>query len=168
MLLDHNLLYRLFDYLIIINNISAYTLHPTPLFQVSVGSGDRKLTASKSVTQRVHVVADAAARWAAFVSLIEPVGPRGSHGGKRVIVFANMKSTVKKVTTYCQGRGMAVECISGDRSQSPRESTLRRFKDDVADVRNGTECGIGVRNYNDVRAGDLIEVFDTKEIARSL
>lgn len=46
--------------------------------------------------------------------------------------------------------------------------SLRRFKDDVADVRNGTECGIGVRNYNDVRAGDLIEVFDTKEIARSL
>ena len=46
--------------------------------------------------------------------------------------------------------------------------SLRRFKDDVADVRNGTECGIGVRNYNDVRAGDLIEVFDTKEISRSL
>ena len=46
--------------------------------------------------------------------------------------------------------------------------SLRRFKDDVADVRNGTECGIGVLNYNDVRAGDLIEVFDTKEIARTL
>ena len=46
--------------------------------------------------------------------------------------------------------------------------SLRRFKDDVAEVRNGTECGIGVRNYNDVRSGDLIEVFDTKEIARAL
>ena len=46
--------------------------------------------------------------------------------------------------------------------------SLRRFKDDVSDVRNGTECGIGVRNYNDVKAGDLIEVFDTKKIARSL
>ncbi|MEL0047266.1 MAG: translation initiation factor IF-2 [Gammaproteobacteria bacterium] len=46
--------------------------------------------------------------------------------------------------------------------------SLRRFKDDVSEVRNGTECGIGVRNYNDVRAGDLIEVFDTKEIARTL
>ena len=46
--------------------------------------------------------------------------------------------------------------------------SLRRFKDDVADVRNGTECGIGIRNYNDVRSGDLIEVFDTKEIAREL
>ena len=46
--------------------------------------------------------------------------------------------------------------------------SLRRFKDDVAEVRNGTECGIGVRNYNDVRSSDLIEVFDTKEIAREL
>ena len=46
--------------------------------------------------------------------------------------------------------------------------SLRRFKDDVNEVRNGTECGIGVRNYNDVRPGDSIEVFDTKEIAREL
>ncbi len=46
--------------------------------------------------------------------------------------------------------------------------SLRRFKDDVNEVRSGTECGIGVRNYNDVRVGDVIEVFDTKEVARSL
>jgi translation initiation factor IF-2 len=46
--------------------------------------------------------------------------------------------------------------------------SLRRFKDDVNEVRSGTECGIGVRNYNDVRAGDLIEVFDAKEVAREL
>ena len=46
--------------------------------------------------------------------------------------------------------------------------SLRRFKDDVNDVRSGTECGIGVRNYNDVKAGDLIEVFETKEVAREL
>ena len=36
---------------------------------------------------------------------------------------------------------------------------LRRFKDDVQEVRNGYECGIGVKNYNDVRAGDQIEVL---------
>jgi translation initiation factor IF-2 len=46
--------------------------------------------------------------------------------------------------------------------------SLRRFKDDVAEVRNGFECGIGVKNYLDVRAGDKIEVFEVKEIARSL
>jgi len=46
--------------------------------------------------------------------------------------------------------------------------SLRRFKDDVNEVRNGTECGIGVRNYNDVRPGDLIEVYDSREVAREL
>ena len=42
--------------------------------------------------------------------------------------------------------------------------SLRRFKDDVNEVRNGIECGIGVRNYNDVKVGDQIEVFEVKEI----
>ena len=46
--------------------------------------------------------------------------------------------------------------------------SLRRFKEDVNEVRNGLECGIGVRNYNDVRIGDKIEVFETREIARLL
>ena len=46
--------------------------------------------------------------------------------------------------------------------------SLRRFKDDVNEVRSGTECGIGVKNYLDVRVGDKIEVFDRQEVARSL
>tara|TARA_R110001592_G_scaffold3350_4_gene18711 strand:+ start:4525 stop:7203 length:2679 start_codon:yes stop_codon:yes gene_type:complete len=46
--------------------------------------------------------------------------------------------------------------------------SLRRFKDDVQEVRHGIECGIGVKNYNDVRVGDQIEVFETVEIQRSL
>ena len=46
--------------------------------------------------------------------------------------------------------------------------SLRRFKDDANEVRNGIECGIGVRNYNDVKVGDKIEVYETTEVARSL
>ena len=46
--------------------------------------------------------------------------------------------------------------------------SLRRFKDDVSEVRAGTECGIGVKDYTDVRVGDKIEVFDIQEIERSL
>jgi len=46
--------------------------------------------------------------------------------------------------------------------------SLRRFKDDANEVRSGTECGIGVKNYTDVKVGDLIEVFDVNEVARSL
>ncbi|MBL4568808.1 MAG: hypothetical protein JKY69_03850 [Flavobacteriaceae bacterium] len=47
-------------------------------------------------------------------------------------------------------------------------ASLRRFKDDVNEVRRGTECGIGVKDYNDVKAGDQIEVYDIKHIAREL
>ncbi len=46
--------------------------------------------------------------------------------------------------------------------------SLRRFKDDVAEVRNGMECGIGVKNYNDVRPGDMIEVFRVIEVQRTI
>jgi translation initiation factor IF-2 len=46
--------------------------------------------------------------------------------------------------------------------------SLRRFKDEAADVRNGMECGIGVKDYNDVKAGDLIEVYDVTQVERSL
>ncbi|MEQ4531406.1 MAG: translation initiation factor IF-2 [Mixta sp.] len=46
--------------------------------------------------------------------------------------------------------------------------SLRRFKDDVNEVRNGMECGIGVKNYNDVRTGDMIEVFEVIEIQRTI
>ena len=46
--------------------------------------------------------------------------------------------------------------------------SLRRFKDDVNEVRAGTECGIGVRNYNDVKVGDQIECYERVEVARTL
>jgi len=45
--------------------------------------------------------------------------------------------------------------------------SLRRFKDDVSEVKSGTECGIGVKNYNDVKSGDQIEVYERVEIART-
>jgi translation initiation factor IF-2 len=46
--------------------------------------------------------------------------------------------------------------------------SLRRFKDDVNEVRAGTECGIGVRNYNDVKVGDQIECYERTEIVRKV
>ena len=46
--------------------------------------------------------------------------------------------------------------------------SLRRFRDDVNEVRSGMECGIGVKNYNDVQVGDQIEVYETIEVAREL
>ena len=46
--------------------------------------------------------------------------------------------------------------------------SLRRFKDDVSEVRSNMECGIGVKNYNDVKVGDQIEVFEVVEVKRSI
>ena len=46
--------------------------------------------------------------------------------------------------------------------------SLRRFKDDVKEVKNGTECGIGIKNYLDIKIGDVIENFEQKEEKRSL
>ena len=49
-----------------------------------------------------------------------------------------------------------------------RLESLRRFKDDVNEVKSGTECGIGIKNYNDIKSGDQIEVFERVEVARSI
>ena len=46
--------------------------------------------------------------------------------------------------------------------------SLRRFKDDVKEVKNGTECGIGIKNYLDIKIGDVIENFEQREEKRSL
>jgi translation initiation factor IF-2 len=46
--------------------------------------------------------------------------------------------------------------------------SLKRFKDDVREVREGFECGIGIANFNDVKVGDLIECYKVEEIARTL
>lgn len=46
--------------------------------------------------------------------------------------------------------------------------SLRRFKDDVKEVKEGYECGIGIENFNDLKVGDIIEVYRTEEIARTL
>ncbi len=47
-------------------------------------------------------------------------------------------------------------------------SSLKRFKDDASEVRNGMECGIGIHNYNDVKKGDIIEAFLTEKVATQL
>jgi translation initiation factor IF-2 len=66
---------------------------------------------------------------------------------------------------------------SGDRMRVIRDgvviykgvvSSLRRFKDDVKEVPSGTECGIKIQDYNDIKAGDLLEAFQVKELARKL
>jgi translation initiation factor IF-2 len=49
-----------------------------------------------------------------------------------------------------------------------RIGSLRRFKEDVREVAEGFECGIGVENFQDVKEGDVIEAYEVREVARSL
>jgi len=46
--------------------------------------------------------------------------------------------------------------------------SLKRFKDDASEVKTGLECGIGIKNYNDIRVGDTIEVFEKVQVQRTL
>jgi translation initiation factor IF-2 len=46
--------------------------------------------------------------------------------------------------------------------------SLRRFKDDAAEVRHGMECGIGIKNFTDIRIGDMIEVYERITVARTI
>jgi translation initiation factor IF-2 len=46
--------------------------------------------------------------------------------------------------------------------------SLKRFKDDVREVKSGFECGLSLRNYNDVKVGDQLEVYEVVEVARTL
>ena len=49
-----------------------------------------------------------------------------------------------------------------------RVGSLRRFKEDVREVQSGYECGISVENFTDVHEGDVLEIYTTEEIERSL
>jgi translation initiation factor IF-2 len=49
-----------------------------------------------------------------------------------------------------------------------RIGSLRRFKDDVREVAEGFECGIGIENFNDIKEGDIIEAYEVREVARQL
>jgi translation initiation factor IF-2 len=46
--------------------------------------------------------------------------------------------------------------------------SLKRFKDDVKEVKNNFECGLSIKNYNDIEVGDILEVYEMVEVARTL
>jgi translation initiation factor IF-2 len=73
---------------------------------------------------------------------------------------------VRSGTITRQGRVRVVR--DGVEVYAGNITSLRRFKDDVREVREGFECGIGIENFNDIKLGDIIENYRTEEIARTL
>ncbi len=74
-------------------------------------------------------------------------------------IFRNSKVRIIRdgIVEYPKGEGGAAELGS-----------LKRFKDDVKEVNNNMECGLTIKNYNDLRAGDIIEAFESEEVKRTL
>jgi len=73
---------------------------------------------------------------------------------------------VKSGTINRQGRARVVR--DGIEVYDGTLGSLRRFKDDVKEVKEGYECGIGIENFNDLKVGDIIEVYRTESVARTL
>jgi translation initiation factor IF-2 len=74
-------------------------------------------------------------------------------------IFRNSKIRIIRdgIVEYPKGEGAAAELGS-----------LKRFKDDVKEVNNNMECGLTIKNYNDLRVGDIIEAFEEEEVKRTL
>jgi len=124
----------------------AHDLLTSPA-KVTVGSGGEKLTANKSVTQRVHIVEtkETGSKSENLLKLLGSFRPGGDDVGKRVIVFANMKVDVQWICKYCWDNGFDVDRISGDCTQSKRESVLRRFREGSLTMVIATDvCGRGL------------------------
>ena len=52
--------------------------------------------------------------------------------------------------------------------QAPNSASLKRFKDDVKEVSSGMECGLTIKNYNDIKVGDIVEAYEEEEVKRTL
>jgi translation initiation factor IF-2 len=109
----------------------------------------------------------------AMVGLLEPVKQESDLG--RVEVRETF--TIPKIGTiagcYVTGgvirRNAAARLLRDSRViHEGKMSSLRRFKDDVKEVQAGFECGIGLEGFNDVKIGDVIEVYEIKEVAPTL
>jgi translation initiation factor IF-2 len=73
---------------------------------------------------------------------------------------------VTRGTIVRNGRARVVR--DGVVAYDGRIGSLRRFKDDVREVSEGFECGIGIENFNDLKEGDVIEAYEVREVAREL
>lgn len=144
-------------------------------FNVRADAGARKLVESEGVDLRYYSV---------IYTLIDEVkaalsGMLAPEYQEKIIGLAEVRSVFRSSKIGAIAGCMVVEGII--KRNSPirvlrdnvvvyegKLESLRRFKDDVSEVKNGFECGIGVKDYNDVKVGDQIEVYETVMVTRQL
>ena len=105
--------------------------------------------------------------------LLAPESKETFLGNAEILEVFNISKVGKiagcKVTEGMVKRGSAVRLLRDDVViHEGSLGTLKRFKDEVREVRDGMECGMAFENYQDIKTGDIIECFDVEEVARSL
>ena len=144
-------------------------------FNVRADNAAKKLVEENDVSLSYHsiiyeLIDDAKAR---LTGMLDPIIKEEIVGNAEVLeVFNSPKFGQVAGCVVVEGsifRNKPVRVLRDDVVIHQGElDSLRRFKDDVGEVKNGTECGIGIRNYKDIKPGDKIEVYDRKEEAQSL
>ena len=109
----------------------------------------------------------------AMAGLLEPVTKETFHGRVEVLEIFH----ISKVGTIAGSRVEEGHITRKSEVRLLRDNvvvytgriaSLRRFKDEASDIRAGQECGIGLENYNDVKQGDVIEAFETEQVAQEI
>ena len=144
-------------------------------FNVRADNAAKKLVEENDVSLSYHsiiyeLIDDAKAR---LTGMLDPIIKEEIVGNAEVLeVFNSPKFGQVAGCMVVEGsifRNKPVRVLRDDVVIHQGElDSLRRFKDDVGEVKNGTECGVGIRNYKDIKPGDKIEVYDRKEEAQSL
>ncbi|HHX34690.1 MAG TPA: translation initiation factor IF-2 [Gammaproteobacteria bacterium] len=144
-------------------------------FNVRADAGARKIVEQESLDMRYYNI---------IYDIIEDVkkalsGMLGSDVRENILGIAEVREVFRSpklgavagcmVTEGMVHRNRPIRVLRDDVVIFEGElESLRRFKDDVSEVRAGMECGIGVKSYNDVKVGDKIEVFEKVQVARTL
>tara|TARA_Y100000588_G_scaffold84151_1_gene88730 strand:- start:14128 stop:15858 length:1731 start_codon:yes stop_codon:yes gene_type:complete len=109
----------------------------------------------------------------AMAGLLEPITKETSHGRVEVLeIFHISKVGTIGGSRVEEGRITRKSEVRLLRDNivvyTGRVASLRRFKDESAEVRSGQECGVGLENYNDIKKGDIIEAFETEKVAQEI
>ena len=109
----------------------------------------------------------------AMAGLLAPITKETSHGQAEVLeIFHVSKVGTIGGSRVEEGRVMRKSEVRLLRDSvvvyTGRISSLRRFKDEASEVRSGQECGIGLENFNDIKKGDIIEAFETEQVAQEI
>ncbi|HSH54814.1 MAG TPA: EF-Tu/IF-2/RF-3 family GTPase, partial [Methylotenera sp.] len=144
-------------------------------FNVRADAGARKLTESAGVDVRYYnIIYEAVDEVkAALGGMLSPEKKENAIGMVEIREVFRISKVGAVAGCYVQDgvikRTSKIRVLRGDVVIHTGElDSLKRFKDDVKEVKSNFECGLSLKNFNDIEVGDLLEVFEVVEVARTL